>query len=284
MKLITDENLSELYEILAFPDDPLTSEGRHRYELAIKEFKTLLKHSWLKNVVSKDSIEILELCAGGGIGGIALTKVIEELGVKVYLLLTDLRENILIKAKSFAEREVSGPVNTLVLDARMAHELNKKFDIVLIYGLSMSHFDPWDTVHMLSSISLVTKDNGLLIIQEADRRYTIFYLTGYQRVLAERVSESNAILSFHVGYEMKSGKFKRAYITFGVSSKPVIGDFYFWGIAELGALLWVFYKDIDLVKSIPQGSYSNVFFVLGRKPRRKLNPYELIKPKFLEKE
>lgn len=285
MKSITSKDLSELYRVLAFPEDPLTPEGKRRYEFAIKEFKALLKHSWFKSVVSKSSIGILELCAGGGIGGTALAKVVEELGVKVNLVLTDLREDILAKAENFAKGEIrSGLVKTLVLDARMAHKLGEKFDIVLIYGLSMPHFDPWDIVHMLSSTSLITKDDGLLIIQEADRRYTIFYLTGYQRVLAERVNESDAILSFHVGYEVKSGKFKRAYITFGVPSRPVMGDFYFWGIAELGAFVWTFYRDVDLVKSASQGPYSNVFFILGREPRRKLSPSELVRPKFLESE
>lgn len=284
MKPVISKDLSELYKVLAFPDDPLTPEGRHRYELAIKEFRALLKHSWFKNIVSKKSVEILELCAGGGIGGIALTKVIEELGVKVSLLLTDLREGILAKAEIFAKREVDGLIKTLVYDARIVHKLNKKFDIVLIYGLSMPHFDPWDTVRVLSSASFITKDNGMLIIEEADRRYTIFYLVGYQKVLTEKVDKDNIVLSLHIGYETKSGKFKRAYITLGNSSKPVIGDFYFWGIAELSALVWIFYEDVDLVRGIPQGLYTNVFLILGHKPRRKLNPNELTEPRLMRSE
>lgn len=282
MELGADKYLSELYKVLAFPDDPSTEEGRRRYESAIEEFRALLKHDWFKSLKNKDTVNVLELCAGGGIGGVALVKVMEELGIKVNLLLTDLRKDILTKAEELAKEEVSASVETLVLDAREAHRLDKEFDIVLIYGLSMPHFDPWDVVRLLSSASFTTRDDGLLIIQEADRRYTIFYLVGYQRVLAERASEQEVTLSLHVGYEPKSGKFKRAYITLGVPSKPVIGDFYFWGVAELGALVWTFYKSVDLVRGRPQGPYSGVFFILGREPRKKLDPNGLVKPKFVE--
>ncbi len=269
------KDLSRLYKLLAWPDNPFTPEGARRYRLALDEFKRLMEHEWLKNLSNRPQVEILELCAGRGIGGTALAKILENQGIKVGLTLTDLRGQALEDGKKFARNMIKGRVEAMVLDAAEAYKLRKAFDIILIHGFSTPHFSPWSMVRVLAATAALSADDSLIIIQEADRRYTVFYQRGYRDLLIEKKDAERIILSVHAGYNPLTGTFNRTYLVLGGQeklSRPVSYDMYFWGIAELRALLWTFYQKVDFVKIDPVGPYTMTYFVLGFKPRRRLTP------------
>ena len=276
-----DNLLKSFYNVFSFPEDPRTEEGFKRYEKAVRRFQILIEHEWFKALIqNKPQIHILEICSGMGIGGVALAKVLSEKNININLTLTDLRENALKIAKEWGYKELKKDICVIKVDARKTHTLETKADIILMYGLSAPHFNPWDMVRLLASASETLPNDGLMIMEESDRIYRIFYQRGYKEVLIEKVDEERMVISTHAGYDMLKGTFDRAVIDLVSRSRPVILEAYFWGLAELMAFTWIFFEEIDFVKD-PEGNVAQGF-IMARKPRRKLSPDILAKtPKIL---
>ncbi|RLF06013.1 MAG: hypothetical protein DRK00_02840 [Thermoprotei archaeon] len=72
---------------------------------------------------------------------------------------------------------------------------------------------------------------------------------------------------------MRRGTFKCAIMELPSGRRVVVDEFFYWGLAELMALAWLFFEDIDFLPV--RRSYSG--FVLAYKPRRKLRPPNLSK-------
>jgi len=43
-----------------------------------------------------------------------------------------------------------------------------------MYGLSTPHFNPWQLERLFASVAQVLDDKGIFVVDEFDRRYTIF--------------------------------------------------------------------------------------------------------------
>ena len=267
------EILSRFYSIFPWAEDPYSREGRKRFEKTLKFMEQLVNHQWLRNLLSKRKIiRVLEICSGTGIGGVALAKILMDKSINVYLLITDLRKEALNIAKKWGFEVLSKEVDTLLIDAREVHKLDCKFDISLLYGLSTPHFNPWDIVKLFTSVNEVLVDDGLFIIDEGDRRYTLL-TQGYKHVLAEYSSEERFVVSFHIGYDFVKGSIKRTYVDLIKQTKPVTMELFMWGLAEVAALTWVFFEDVDLVKL-----ERTRHFIIGYKPRKILTPEHLSEP------
>jgi len=276
-----DELLKSFYKVFGFPEDPRSKLGSQRYEKAIKKFQVVVNHDWFKDLIQKKrKIKILELCSGMGIGGVALAKVLSEKNIHVDLILTDLRDDALEIAKEWGSKEIGKEVQIINVDAKEIHTLKTKVDIILMYGLSAPHFSPWDMVRLLASASEALVDDGLIIMEESDRIYRIFYQRGYKEVLPERVDNEKMVITVHAGYNMVRGTFNRAVMDLVSRSKPVVLEAYFWGLAELMTFTWLFFKNVDFIKD-PEGNVTQGFIV-AIKPRRKIPPTMLRKnPKIL---
>lgn len=237
----------------------------------------LLEHPWVRNFVKKRQIRILEICGGAGFGGIALSKILLEQNLDVDLMITDLRKEVLKKAKKWGERVLKKKIFTKIIDAREIYKLRKKFDIVIMYGLSTPHFNPWEIIKVFSGVSECIEDQGIFIIDEADRRYSIFLTRGYQHLLAEG-DKNKFVFSFHSGYDILKGTFSRTYFNPIFPEKGVTIELFFWGLTEIGALTFLFFEDVDFIE-IGRARY----FVLGYKPRRILPPQNLKGPFLFKK-
>lgn len=267
------DKLSEFFKIFPWPSDPETTEGKEYFNSTIKNMEKLFEHIWFKDILKKEKIKILEICAGAGFGGVALAKLILEKKLDVELIITDLRKDILLKAKKFGEKTLGKKVLTKMIDAREVQKLKKKFDIVLMYGLSTPHFNPWEIIKVFIGVTESLDDNGIFIIDELDRR-SGFFTRGYQYLLAEG-NENKFIISFHSDYDIIKGTFSRTFFNPILSKKPITMELYFWSLAEIGALTFLFFEDVDFV---PLGSTRH--FILGYKPRRLLT-YENLKEPLL---
>lgn len=287
-----------------FPEDPRSTLGTQRYQKAVKKFRIVVKHEWFGDIIRRKKIRILEICSGMGIGGVALAKVLGEKNVDVDLILTDLRDDALKIAKEWGSRKLGKDIEIIKIDAKEIHTLGTKVNIILMYGLSASHFNPWDMIRLLASTSETLVDKGIIIMEESDRIYRIFYQQGYKEVLPERINGKRIIVTAHAGYNMAKGTFDRAvvvltseeldaikgYLENGRAridlvnrSKPVILAYYFWGLAELMAFTWLFFEDVDFIKD-PEGNIMQGFIV-ARKPRRKITSTTFVKdPKILRRE
>ncbi len=264
--------LSELYRLMKWPDDPRVGRGRVRLERAVERFKRLLAHEWVKELASRGKLRVLEVCAGRGLGGIAFAKAAAEAGCEVEITLTDLREDALRDAREVVKELLGKEARVLKLDALKVHELEETFDLVLMYGFSTPHFDPWAYARFLNASSAVLADDGVVVVNEHDWRYWVFYLVGFKEFIAERVSGDEVVVSVHAGYDYAKGVFKRRVIDLCSGRKAEL-DLFFWGLAELAAFAWLFFKDVDLLITDQMPPYAG--FVLGKWPRRKFRPEEL---------
>ncbi len=235
----------------------------------MKEFSELKNHPFLSELPEEP--RILDILSGEGIGGVALSKSLDR-RVRLYLL--DLREKALEVARRFSREELGEEGEILVHDATRVHEVLKDLDLVLMYGLSTPHFDPWRASLLLASISESLKDDGVLLVEEADRRYWVFYMTGYKDVMAEFKGDE-PILSMHKGYDFKRGTFRRAHFSL-LRGEIAELEVYFWGVADFLSLMWLFFKEVDLHSL----DYRR-FILLARRPRRKLRPEDLELPSML---
>ncbi len=272
--------MEKLYKIYSWPEDPFSDEGRRRFEESLNVFKTLLKHEWLSSLVKGlSSVRIVDVCGGTGIGGIALGKVLrDELGLGVELTIVDIRRDVLSKAKRFSKEVLGVEAKTLVHDVREDMGIKSYYDIALLWGLTTPHFSPWDLIKVYANIAKMLKDGSLLMYDEGDRVYSIFYILGYKDVVAERVENGNVVLTVHKDREFRTGYMVRLAINL-LTRDFVEMKIYFWDLAGSAALAWIFFEDVDFIpKDRP---YRGI--VIAKNPRKYVNvdAYIKSKPKIL---
>ncbi|MGC8949316.1 MAG: methyltransferase domain-containing protein [Thermoprotei archaeon] len=266
------KELEKFYEIFLWPENIHSEDGAERYINALTRFKNLVTHSWITSLLSsKDHLRVIDICGGTGIGGIAFAKVLKELGKNVELTIVDLRESALRKAEEFGKLELGFKPITLKAAVLKLHELNKTFDLCLMYGLSAPHFNPFQMCELLVSVSEILTNDGIFIMDEADRTYSIFFMRGYQHVLPE-ISKEKVVISLHKSYNNITGTFKRLIIDL-LNKNAIEMDMYFWNLAELMAMAWLLFNDIDFMKD-KERPYAG--FIIIHKPRKNINANDLI--------
>ena len=263
------EKLERIYRIFPWPEDLSSPTVNKRLDEAYKVFKDLLDHPWLKDLLeerkNRDLI-VIDICGGAGIGGIALAKALMDKGLGVKLIVNDLRITALEKARRYAKQILGIEIETLIEDALKLHEHNIRADLALIYGLTTPHFNPYQMVTLIASIAWILKPNGILLVEEHDRIYQIFYRIGYKQVLAEYAGEDRIALSIHAGYNPLTGVFKRVFLDIP-SMERVLADVRFWDIAGVAATLWIFFEDVDFKPTRTQ-----IRGILIAKKPRGINP------------
>ncbi|RLE59863.1 MAG: hypothetical protein DRJ35_04735 [Thermoprotei archaeon] len=256
--------LEKAYRLFDWKDDPKTRSGKERYVKALAKFKSLLGHPWFQDIPKE--VQILDLCGGMGIGGVALAKTLQERGYSPRLTLLDIRGDAIKEAEKFSTEE-GVTCRCIAGDALEAYSLGR-FDIVLLYGAPLPHFDAWMFPRLLASASEATKDNGILVIEEMDRVYFIF-TKGFKDFLVESMEEGRFVVSVHKEYDHLRDVYRR----FGVdliSGESVEIELTFRSIATIASFVWMFYEQVDIV-----GGDDLIHLIIGKKPRRKIMPRDL---------
>ncbi|MGC9103918.1 MAG: class I SAM-dependent methyltransferase, partial [Candidatus Methanodesulfokora sp.] len=243
------ESLERMYELFRWPEDIRKSSGRKRYEESLKDLAVIAAHDWIKEVLERERVRIVDICSGTGIGGIALAKRIAELGKEVELTFVDLRTEALRKAAEFSKAELGLEARTVDMDARKLYELELEADIALLWGLTTPHFSPMDLVRLYGSASMILQKKGVFIVEEADRFYTVC-MRGYKDFLLERYDERGSVFTAHYKHDPLTGYTTRIILAEG-RSHPM--DVYFWDIASSIAFAWFFFRDVDFVQ---KGAYT----------------------------
>ncbi|AEM38115.1 Methyltransferase type 12 [Pyrolobus fumarii 1A] len=260
--------LEKAYRIVDWGDNPWSYKGKERYLRAIREFERLASHPWLAELLNNDSLSILDVGAGRGIGGVALAKVLMRRSVKVKLVMVDLREDAIEDARRFA-REENVEAEAYVMDALDAYKLGR-FDIVLMYGAILAHFNEWDMPRLFASAANALKDDGVIIIEEMDRVDMIFR-KGFKEIIVENTDLEQLSISFHVRYDLITGSYYRAFVRLKDFEATIL-PLNFRSIAHIASTLWLFTKDVDIIPTEEESLY----FVLGKEPRRAINPEGLM--------
>lgn len=217
----------------------------------------------MREIAKRKRVSLLDLGAGKGIGGIALAKALKERGVSVNLVMIDVRRDAVEASVRFAREEgIEGEAR--VMDATKAHVLGK-FDLVLMYGAMLAHFDSWQLPRLFASAAALT-ENGVVIVEEMDRVDYIFR-RGFKDLLVENPRPSEISVSVHVGYDAVRGSYRRAFIRLR-NGEAVTLPVSFRSIATIASILWLFVSDVDIVLKEPGGMY----FILGKAPRGLLEP------------
>lgn len=260
---------------MPWPEDPWSKEGRSRYEEGLRRFEKLTSHEWVNSMISKkDCIRIIDACGGTGIGGIALAKALVKYGRSIELTITDLRKTALRKAVKFG-KEVGIKVNVEYIDALKIHETDREYDIGLLYGNSAPHFNPWRLIRFLASASSSIIEDGIFILDEVDRIY-MFLVQGYRLVLPDEASKERAVISMHSHYDPITGEIRRLELDL-VKRKSAELPLYFWGLAELMSIAWLFFEDIDFLRDEDSKGGQCRGLILAHKPRKRITPSDLIR-------
>ncbi len=254
--------LERFYEVFPWGDDLRRSEVRSRFEESVNNFSRLIDHEFVKSIVDRGFVRVIDICGGGGIGGIALAKVLAEKGVRVELTVNDLRESALSIAVRNAEEVLGFKPRIVKANALELYRYGVKADIALLHGLSTPHFNPYEMVRLAASTAKILESDGVFIVEETDRVYGIFYLVGYKDVVAEYAGEDKISLTIHSGYDVRRGVFYRVFLDIP-SMKRVKAPIRFWDVAGTASILWVFFKEVDF---LPTRS-SRRGFVIAAKPR-----------------
>jgi len=255
--------MEKLYSIFPWIEDPFTEEGLKRFQELLSVFKSIIEHSWIRELIGKRrELRIVDLCSGTGIGGIALSKILLGLGYKVDLTLIDLRKSALEKGLEFSRRELGFEPGIIVADMTRELDFEREFDLALMWGYTTPHFNPWNWVKVLVNVNKALKSDGVFLYDETDRHYTIFISGRYEKVFPEEVREDKIVLSIHVSRDYESGFVKKIIVDLESGRKTTM-NVYFWDIASSAAFAWLFFEDIDF-KPL-QTRYRGV--LLCRKPR-----------------
>ena len=256
------EYLERLYSVVPWAEDPSDKNFRLRYEKLVNGFRKALDHELVKHIFQKDRIRILDLCGGTGVGAVSFVKALDG-RLKVEPWVVDLRRQALETAVKWSSAEIGEPVRTAVMDVLKVHELGLKFDVAIMVGYSATHFDPWSMIRIIASVSTLLEDDGVFILEEADRLKVVFLSKGYRSFLVEKAEEDSLVVSAHSKYDMVSGVFTRVIVDLvkGRSSNIRV---YFWSLSQLLSLLWLFFRDTDYIGLTP-----NYGLIVARGPRKR---------------
>jgi len=257
------ERLEECYRILRWPEDLESGVGKRRFEEAYRFFRSLLKHEWIAELLKhRDRVRVLDICSGTGIGGLALAKALLDEGFGVELIVNDLRDSALGKAKAYAKRLLNLDIEVLKEDAINLWRHGLRIDIALLYGLSTPHFDPYRMVQLVAGTAWILEPHGVFIVEESDRVYGILCRVGCKDVIIDYAGEDRIVLSINAGYDSRTGTFRNIHLDL-MSMRRVALNYRLWDVAGIAAILWAFFEDVDFV---PTRSTLHGMLV-ARKPR-----------------
>jgi SAM-dependent methyltransferase len=254
------EFMERLYKVFPWPEDPST--WARRVEEGSRLFESLLGHEWLSSLTSRGRVRILDLMGGTGVGGGALALALGRRGVKAEVVVVDVRRSALELAARLLREKLGVEAGVIEAPAEeVAERAPCPFDVILVYGLSAPHLDPYQFVRVASGMAACLDKNGVAVLEEDDRVYAILYRAGYRGVHVEEAGEDRLVVSYHAGYDLRRGMFRRLIVNH-YTGERVEAPMRFWDIAGLAGILWAFFEDVDFK---PTGVARG--FLLARGPR-----------------
>ena len=251
--------INEYYRMFDRSWNPYSEQGYRHYIRSLEVMEYITKHQFVKELLDKREIKILDLCGGCGIGSTALaTVILKRLTDKhISITIVDIRNEALSIAKKWAKERLGIDVETIMLNALEIHKLKRKYDIVLLYGNSISHFSPWDSLILFSTLSDIITDKGIVIIENVDVGSLL--LLGYKHIWTEK----GPVVNIHTSYDLLKGTCNRLCMAIGKSKKGRV-SLHFWYTASLGALLYCFFKELSIMMH-PWELWTS--YIFARNPR-----------------
>ncbi len=263
--------MERLYRLISWQEDP--ESFKRRVEEGVERFRALLGHEWLSHIPGKGKVRVLDAMGGTGVGGISLSLALREAGADPELTVLDVRGPALELARRYSREVLGFEAHTVRASVEELPEAAEcPYDVIVVYGQSTPHLDPYQFVRAAAGMASCLSGDGIVVIDEGDRVYRIFYRVGYKDVFPQDVSAERLVVSYHAGYDPYKGVFRRLVVDHYTGEKAM-AETRFWDIAGLAGILWAFFRDVDFQpdKSPTSG------FILARSPRQ-LDPGDYLEP------
>ncbi len=253
-------SLSDYYQIYSWPDDPSSEEGSSYQRRTAQNLGFLFSEQSLDYLWQKNTLRILDVCSGVGTAGALFAKQLAVKRIKSSLTFVDVRPNIFEKTPLlFLDNDPFISWESKVLDMNELENIEGAFDIVLMYGHSLAHFNPWQWVEIVKKISRLLVLGGVLLLHETDRKWLDFIENTYQKVGVSAIKEGRPVFSVYKGYDPYTGFITRElYDTESGRSHEI--NVFPWGISEAGAIIM---SVLGHVKIAPFDSHD--FWLMGYK-------------------
>ncbi len=163
-------------------------------------------------------IHILDVCTGGGIAGIAMASALVGEGKRVGITAVDAREDDLRLLEDWLRH--AGLLGSVEFEAVVAdavdlpNVLRRRYNISLIWGSSMPHFDPWRAAKLMAGLRELGSEDSVLLVEQRDVATRLLLTNQFRRVLSPEGSvgeDGSAMLSVIVGHDPLRGTIRRAY-------------------------------------------------------------------------
>jgi len=241
--------MEELYRYLRAYMDPKSEVAQRRFIALRSFFNWAVKEGLLPD---RRKLRILDLCAGTGIAGAALYETLREWGYEPSLTVVDKRKEDLL----LVEEWVSGEVYGAVMDC--LDDLSKlgKFDVALIFGYTMPHFDPFQAAELFRNVAKVLESDGVFLIEETDRFGAFFYRRAYREVVPEVRGEDYTVISLDEGYNPVRGVIKRGYYRLPGWEKIGEMETRYWDLAGLAGIGKALFEEARIIRKSEHGVVS----------------------------
>ncbi len=258
-------DVEKTYSILSWPMHPDDERARKRFIGIESFFNWAVKEGMIPE---GREIRVLDMCAGTGIAGAALADVLREWGYRVTLTVLDVRRDDLELVEKWIEGGEDVEVLGAVKDCREPLTFLRKQDVVLIWGLTMPHFDPFDAARIMKNVASILNTEGSFFIEEFDRIYSLFYQRRYRDILVERKTEEETIVSVDEGYNVKRGTVMRSYYKLPGFEKVLEMESRLWDLAGLAGMGSLLFDSVRMITSDEHGIGGVADVLLFREPKR----------------
>jgi len=218
-----------------------------------KFFRKLLEeYDPITRLLNKGSVKVLELGAGTGIAGAALSRALTDLGVEVEIDFTDVRsEDLGIVDRWVEESGLNGlKYRKYVLDCRYIprHVDRGGYDLVVFLGSSLAHLDIFEYTLTVSGIHGIIDNQGFYIAEQYNLGWNLLRSRGFQEfILENRLENGEGIISIYAGYDEYRGVQHRRYYRIPGMEYLGVMKSRLWDIASIVGINWIFFRNVDIL-------------------------------------
>jgi len=257
-----------LYGIIKWPSGPRDDAAIARFTRLRRIFQEMLEDDRrVADAAARGSVHILDIMAGGGVAGAALSSVIaERYAEKVLLTAIDIRSEVrdtegwLEHMPEAAARKIR--VETVVGDVTELPRLlgmKKRWDIALMWGSPLPHLDPYQLLLVYAGLRELQPGHGVVLLE--------------QNNIGPRLLTTNSFEKLHVDEdglfvyrEWDSLRGMAVRLVYRLPSLEYVGvdRVRFWDIADAASMMLVFYRHVGLRQVF---DYAGAWVVRGAVPR-----------------
>lgn len=189
------DSLEKRYKLMKWPMEPGDERAVARFNSSRELFRSLIReHPSFEGAREKHKVALLDVCAGTGIAASAMAKALSEEGIETKITAVDARKSDLLKIEEWLKFAGLKSVEFEIIAAdaeELPDMLKGNYDVILIWGSSMPHFDPWSAAKIIAGIKELSNRDSVLLIEQRDIKSKLLLANQFRRILIEGAVEEN---------------------------------------------------------------------------------------------